>query len=142
MKALPSLLLLCTLLGVSAPAAEPTPANAASVPAVADKIFGPEATAELRAQVGRMIVVEGSIVADRASKTGSMHYLNFTKNFSESVSLVVPATLATGALAPEKLKEYVGKRIRVRGTLSEYKGALQVKLESADQIMPAPAPAP
>lgn len=132
-------------LATSAFSADEKPAAPASPTAVAlSKIFAPTALAELKPLIKQKIIIEGKLVKLGANKTGSIQYLNFTEKYTESVSLVFFANQGGGTFTKEKLGEYVGKTVRVNGELTEYNGALQLKIESLDQlkIQPDPAPAP
>ena len=137
------------LSGSIAIAADEKPATAvpaeasktAETPAADAKTFLPTDLTLLRPLKGQKVNIEGTIAATGANKTDSIRYLNFTKNFRESVSLVF-----FGDKVPkEKLAEFVGKKVRVNGVLEEYKEALQIKVASLDQIKvieeSAPAPA-
>ena len=119
------------------PAAEPAKPAATEV-----KAYAPTDLATLRPLKGQKVLLEGKLVTTGANKTESIRYLNFTKNFRESVSLV----FFGNAVPKEKLAEFVGKKVRANGVLSEYNEALQIKMESLDQIKvieePVPAPAP
>ena len=119
------------------------PAKPAATAAGEVKTYTPTDLATLKPLKGQKIVLEGKIAATGANKTDTVRYLNFTKNYRESVSLV----FFGNAVPKEKLAEYVGKNVRVNGVLSEHNEALQIKVESLDQIKvieelaPAPAPA-
>jgi hypothetical protein len=121
------------------PAAPATPA--APAPAADAKVYAPTDLAALKPLKGQKIILEGKIVSTGSNKTDSIRYLNFTKNFRESASLV----FFGGAVPKEKLAGFVGKKVRVNGVLSEHNEALQIKVESLDQIKvieeatPAPA---
>ncbi len=71
------------------------------------------------------------------SKAG-VRYLNFTKDYKQSVSLVFLPNAGNGAFTKEKLTEFVGKKIRVTGQLSDRNGAAQIKMTSLDQIKVQP----
>ena len=130
----------------AAPAAEPAkPAETAAAAAAAAaevKTYAPTDLTTLKPLKGKKVVLEGKIAATGANKTDTVRYLNFTKNYRESASLV----FFGNAVPKEKLAEFVGKKVRVNGVLSEHNEALQIKVESLDQIKvieePAPASAP
>jgi hypothetical protein len=111
------------------------------------KVYAPTNLEALKPLKGQKVVLEGKISNTGANKTDSIRYLNFTKNFRESVSLVFFANSGGGTFTKEKLAEFVGKTVRVTGTLSEYNGSLQIRMESLDQLKviadapPPPAPA-
>ena len=103
-----------------------------------EKTFSPTDLARLKKQMNRRVVVEGTIVGAGESKTGAVRYLNFTKDFKRSVSLVFFARSGGASFAKEKLAEYVGRKVRVGGLLSERNGALQIKVETVEQIRVLP----
>ena len=139
------------MLGVAAlaeekPASKPAePAKPAEASAEV-KTYAPTDLTALKEVKGKKVILEGKIAASGANRTESIRYLNFTQNFRESASLVFFANAGSGNFTKEKLAEYVGKKVRVTGTLSEYNGSLQIRMESLDQIKvieesPAPATA-
>ncbi len=113
--------------------AKPAEPAAPATPA-ADKVFAPTALEELKAVKGKVVTVEGPIVVQGENKGGTVRYLNFTTNFRQSVSLTFFASAGDGKFTKEKLAEFVGKKIRVNGELTEYNGSLQIKMTSLDQI--------
>ena len=106
------------------------PAEAGAEP----KVYAPTELEALKAQKGKKILVEGTIALTGSNKADTIRYLNFTKNYRESVALVFFAKDGGGTFTKEKLSEYVGKKVRVNGELTEFNGALQIKVESFDQI--------
>ena len=127
-----------------ADAPKPAAADSSTTPAAAGdaKAHAPTDLETLKPLKGRKIVLEGKIATSGANKTDSIRYLNFTKNFRESVSLVFFANSGGGAFTKEKLAEFVGKTVRVGGTLTEYNNALQIRVDSLDQVKVVPdAPA-
>jgi hypothetical protein len=126
------------------PADAPKPAaeapKAAEAPADA-KVYSPTDLATLKPLKGQKIALEGKVANAGANKTQTIRYLNFTPNFKDSASLVFFANSGGGTFTKEKLAEFVGKTVRVTGTLSEYNGALQIRMESLDQMKVLEAPA-
>ena len=98
-----------------------------------EKIHAPTDLAALRRQLHRRVVVEGVVAATGQSRTGATSYLNFTKNYRESVSLVFFGG-RKNEFPQEKLAEFVGKKIHVGGLLDERSGALQVRVFELEQI--------
>ena len=117
--------------------AAPTPAATASPAADAP----PDAAdlAALRPHVGEQVKVRGTPTGTGHSKAGNVGYLNFA-GAHQAVALVFffkPGQ--TGSLASEDdLKSYVGKAVVVTGKLTDYKGDLQIVVESTDQIKVTP----
>ena len=60
--------------------------------------------------------------------------MNFTDNFRLSVSLTFFANAGDGKFTKEKLAEFVGKKVRVTGELTEFNGMLQIKMTSIEQL--------
>ncbi len=89
---------------------------------------------EAKTHIGSDIVLEGSVLSLSHNKTGDIHYLNFDRNYRNAVSLVFFASKNPAEFSPEKLQTFVGKHIRVRGALEEYKENLQIKVKGLNQI--------
>ncbi len=142
------LALAISLVGVSARGEEKVPAAATPVPAAPAapapapvdpaKVFTPTDLDALRPVVGQAVVIEGTIIASGESKSKTVRYLNFTKNYKESVGLVFFTSKGGDDFALEKLAVWVGKKVRVTGKLGEHAGALQIELEKADQLQEVP----
>lgn len=85
--------------------------------------------------LGRYVEVEGEIVSSYNS--GKVCYLNFDKNYKETLSLVIFASNYNRFPAnPEKY--YLNKTIRIEGRIKDYKGRLEIVLGSQDQIKVIP----
>ena len=109
-----------------------------AVPIVAEVIYAPTDFARLKPRLNRRVVIEGVIVAQGNSRTGSTSYLNFTRNYRDSVSLVFLGASVGKDFPKEKLAEFVGKKIHVGGLLEERGGALQLRVFSPEQIKVVP----
>jgi hypothetical protein len=88
----------------------------------------------LRGKRGETVTVEGVIARTGESKSRTHRYLNFTKNYQESISLVFVISKNPTEFAPEKLNAWVGKRVRATGTATEYGSSMQIVIDSWDQI--------
>jgi len=136
-------LCLAALLAISIPgvlfaaetAAPPTPAPP---PAEAATVYAPTDLEPLRAALGQSVTVEGMIVGNGESKSGAVRYLNFSKNFRESVALVFFASKGGDAFSAEKLGAWVGKKVRATGKLGEHNGTLQIEIEKWEQVQETP----
>ena len=73
------------------------------------------------------------------SKSGTVAYVNFA-GAHQGVALVFFFKPGQSAApnSEEELKQYVGKKITVSGKLEDYKGDLQIKVESTAQIKVEP----
>lgn len=109
-----------------------------AVPEVAEVIYAPTDLAKLKPRVNRRVVLEGVIVATGKSRTGSTSYLNFTRNYRDSVSLVFLGASVAKDFPKEKLAEFVGRKIHVGGLLEERSGALQLRVFYPEQIRVLP----
>lgn len=114
------------------------PRPAAAVPIVAEAVHAPSDLAGLRKLAGRRVVIEGRIVAIGNSRSGSTSYLNFTKNYHDSVSLVILGTSGAKGIPKDQLAAFVGKRIHVGGLIEERNGAVQMRVFALDQIRVLP----
>ena len=121
--------------GKPAPTLAPSPTAAAAL-AVDD-------LDTLRAHLGQAVDVRGTPTGTGHSKTGTVTYLNFAPAHR---ALAVVAFLSPGTSDPaakkvqgeDDLKPFVGKAIIVHGKVADYKGDLQIVLDSLDQIKLAP----
>lgn len=124
----------------AAPAAPP------ATPAPEGTVFAPTDLAKLKELNGKPTIVEGTIAAQGENKSGTVRYLNFSKNYKEAISLVFIVSQGGDAFAREKLSPFVGKKVRVAGTVGTYNDALQIKIDKLEQIQiqaePVPAPKP
>jgi len=102
------------------------------------EVFDPKALEVLRGKTGQIITVEGTLVRVGESKSGTHRYLNFTKLYRESVSLVFPIEKNPDEFKYDKIKAWVGKKVRATGTLTEYGSDLQMVIEKWDQIVEVP----
>lgn len=127
-----------TLLLASAPQLSAEEKSPAPAEAPAEKVFAPGDLEALKEQKGKSVIVEGTIVAQGESKSGGVRYLNFSKNFKQTISLVFILSTGGDAFAKEKLAEYVGKKVRVTGVVETYNDALQIKIQKLDQIQVQP----
>lgn len=127
--------LVAAFLSSSGLAAEvkPQPSSAAPV-AEAAKTYAPTDLDALRMVIGQTVSVEGTIVASGESKTKTVRYMNFTKNYKESLGLVFFVSKGGEEFALEKLTPWVGKKIRATGKVAEHNGALQIEIEKWTQV--------
>ena len=116
--------------------AEEKPAAPADAPP--PKILAPTDLAGLKESASKPVTVEGTIAAQGENKTATIRYLNFTKNYKESLSLVFMVSKGGDAFAKEKLGEFVGKKVRVTGSVSSFNEALQIKIDKLDQVQVQP----
>jgi hypothetical protein len=119
-------------------AAAPAPASPPTPPAAGGAIAA-ESIDALRPMLGKEVTVEGTVAMQGESKTGTVRYLNFSRDFRKSAALVFMVRKPGGdVFTKEKLGEYVGKKVRVTGKLAEYQGALQIEVGALDQLVIQP----
>ena len=120
----------------AAPAATPT---ASAPPAAAAEPLDALDTAKLRPHANEKVEVRGTPTGSGRNKSGSIAYLNFAAAH-QAMSLVffLKPGQAGKAGTLDDLKPFVGKAITVTGTLTDYKGDLQIVVETLDQIKAAP----
>jgi hypothetical protein len=126
--------LMLTVLTIARAEEKPVEADAKPVkPPVV--LYDPKALEVLRGVTGQVVTLEGTLVRVGESKSGTYRYLNFTKLYRESVSLVFPIEKNPEEFKYDKIKAWVGKKVRATGTLSEYGSDLQMIIEKWDQIV-------
>ena len=121
----------------------PTPASVPVATAAAGTVLAADDLETLRGHLGQVVDVRGTPTATGHSKTGTVAYLNFGPAHQ---ALAVVAFLGGGAGDPaarkvgseDDLKPFVGKAVTVHGKLADYKGDLQIVLDSLDQLKAAP----
>jgi hypothetical protein len=98
------------------------------------EFFAPGDLSELREQIGREVVVRGVPLLAGKNRDDRVRYLNFSEDYSKSVSLVFFVEDQPEDFSLEKLDGFVGKTLEVRGTVQEYRGALQIRIRRLDQL--------
>src|SRR6056297_3321259 len=82
--------------------------------------------------IGQEIIVEGTIVDTYDS--GKAIFLNFAENYSEIFTAVIfSSDEYKFDFEPEDY--YLGKKVKVRGKIKEYKGAPEIIVEEPGQIV-------
>jgi len=112
----------CLLAGIVVAQEEEKPAAEAA----ASKALTPD---EAKAKVGEQEVVEGTVVKVHLREKGPS-MLNFDKNWKEGLSVAVFKKEKFGDLK----EKYEGKKIRVTGKVTEYKGQPQIKVNDPAKI--------
>ena len=125
------------LFSLPATAAEDKKAKAAAPAAPAsDTVYSPTDLEKLNTirDSNATVIVEGVVTGQGANKEDSVRYLNFSRNWKESVALVFFVKKGGTAFSVEKLAGYVGKKVRATGKLTEYASNLQIEIEKMDQL--------
>ncbi len=89
---------------------------------------------KLREMNGKSVIAEGTVAAQGENNAGTMRYLNFAKKYREALTLVFLVGKGGEEFSKEKLAAFVGKKVRVTGTVSTYNDALQIKIDKLAQI--------
>lgn len=85
---------------------------------------------EAMSKVGQEVVVEGTVVNVHTRKGKGPDTLNFDKNWKESLSVAIFNKEKFG----DTKAKYTDKKIRVKGKVTEYRGAAQIKVKDPSQI--------
>jgi len=111
----------------------PAPAKSSGAAALA-KPLDANHLEQLRAHRNETVTVEGKIERQGESKNGTVRFLDFKKDYREGFVLVFFTWKGDGKFTKEKLAEYVGKKVRATGKLTEYGSTMQIEVESLDQL--------
>jgi len=81
--------------------------------------------------MGQDVTISGTIILTK--DIGSRTFLNFSKNFQNQISLMIPKT------AYDKFKElpatlFLNRTVKVKGKVSEFQGKPQIVVEDSSQI--------
>lgn len=121
-------LLLVALAAAASVAAEPTTAPS--------KVDATDA-AGLAAAKGREVLIEGVCSRASWSNTGKVFFINFKGVERGGFSVVAFEKLKPrldAAFMGDAAKDFTGAKLRIRGTVSEYKGALQLVISDPSQV--------
>ena len=119
------------------PAAVETPTPAAKVRTMS---FGDRE--EFLAKTGQAVVMEGVIGRVGENKAGTIRYLNFEGGKRGDLALVFFLKNGNTTFSMERLGEFVGQRVSVAGTVSEYQGNPQIEIADLSQITVMPPSRP
>jgi DNA/RNA endonuclease YhcR with UshA esterase domain len=108
------------------------------LPTPKTEIYKANDFAGLHTEVGRRVTVEGTVVAAGESKTGTVYYLNFSRERNKTVALVFFAKKMTEPDLKQKLNNYVGKTVRARGAVAEYRGSVEIQMSSLEDLQVVP----
>ena len=115
--------------------------------AIADGIEGPKYQQITRALFGQFTSPTAGTGTEWRQKIGTADgswvinatsYLNFTKNYHDSVSLVFLGSSGKKGIPKAQLTAFVGKKIHVGGILEDRNGALQMRVFDLEQIKVLP----
>jgi RecJ-like exonuclease len=103
-----------------------------------EKVYAPNDLAGLKEMTGKTVTIEGKITDQGESKSGTVRYLNFSKNYKDTLALIFILSQGDGNFTKEKLGEFVGKKVRVTGVVGTHNDALQIKIDKLEQIQVQP----
>jgi len=109
--------------------------NRESVVALGEPVFNaPGDRADFLARVGKPLTIEGVIGRMGENKPGTIRYLNFEGGQRGDLALVFFLKNGNPAFSAERLGEFVGRRVRVFGTVTEFQGSPQIEIADLHQI--------
>jgi predicted extracellular nuclease len=117
-------------------ASEATEAAAAASPAPATSIAA-QNTEAITAAMGSEITVEGTVDRIGESKTRQILFINFADVERNGISLIIKQGTFAGDVVkfdPEYGSRLVGKKIRVTGEVTEYRGEPQIQVFAPSQL--------
>lgn len=118
----------------TAPTAEPEPDPDPPIPAGEVDIPANDLDA-LRAQLGKPCTVIGIVARAAAARSGKVFRIDFGSGRDAFQAVLFPRHFAAFEHAFGPLEQALnGKSVRVRGTVSEYQGRLQIVLEETSQL--------
>lgn len=135
----------------SSPAATAAPTAAPSTPAEPPglaEILRPEEAkrpfeatdlAALRGKLGQVVQVEGVVMAVNTNRKGDLRILQFGADYRTSLSLAfLQADVRKDIPSLDKMRaQYLNKRVRAEGTLTDYQGSLRLLIDNMRQIQDA-----
>lgn len=101
-----------------------------------EKIWNPKEIASLGPHLGRRITIQGTPIELGDNRSGTAFYLNFTRNYKDSVAVVMFLSNDPDGFTRENLQPFIGRPIQVTGILDEYRGSYQIKLADLSEIRP------
>ena len=119
----------------SNPKVEPPPVVAKSVAAKPKVLrLAPADKEAFLQQIGNTVEVEGRIERIGVNKTGTIRFLNFAGSHRGDLTLIFFVKSAPADFTEEKLSQFIGKTIRVKGQVSAYEGTPQIVVQSLPEI--------
>ena len=103
-----------------------------------EKVYAPNDLAGLKEMTGKTVTIEGTVTGQGESKSGTVRYLNFSKNYKDTIALVFILSQGADNFTKEKLGEFVEKKVRVTGVVGTHNDALQIKIDKLEQIQVQP----
>ncbi|PWU15133.1 MAG: hypothetical protein C5B50_15910 [Verrucomicrobia bacterium] len=88
----------------------------------------------LMQRVDKTVKAKGTIVTFATARSGTFHFLNFSKNYRSALTLAFQIDANPGEFRPETLREYVNKTVVVEGKVKEYLGGPEMLMRSLSQI--------
>lgn len=89
----------------------------------------------LRASVGKMVTVNGTVNRVGENMPGTIRFLNFESVPHNDFSVILPLKGGHAEFSRERLEALVGRKVRVTGKVSEFHGSPQMVVESPSQMV-------
>jgi len=116
----------------SSPSPSPEATPAPAEPAAAPEVTLAEDTASLQSKVGSEVLVEGVVKNVGKGPNDGITFLNFGDRKTGFVAVIFRPAYDK---FPEGFEKYANQRVRVRGTLENFRDRqLQVKIFTPDQL--------
>ena len=116
----------------SSPAPSPEATPAATETAAAPEVTLAEDTASLQSKVGSEVLVEGVVKSVGKGPNDGITFLNFGDRKTGFVAVIFRPAYEK---FPEGFEKYGNQKVRVRGTLENFRDRqLQVKISTPDQL--------
>ncbi len=93
--------------------------------------------AKIEAALGKELTVEGTVVRIGETKTRSILFINFEGLTRDGFTAIIRQRTLAGEYVkydPEFAAAFVGKKVRITGTVSEYRGGFQIQIFAPSQI--------
>lgn len=105
--------------------------------AVAGQAVAVTDTEKIEAALGKELTIEGTVKRVGESKTRSILFINFEGLTRDGFTAIIRQRTLAGEYVkydPEFAAAFVGKKVRITGTVSEYRGGFQIQIFAPSQI--------
>lgn len=94
-------------------------------------------TEKIEAALGKELTIEGIVQRIGETKTRSILFINFEGLTRDGFTAIIRQRTLAGEYVkhdPEFAAAFVGKKVRITGTVSEYRGGFQIQIFAPSQI--------
>jgi len=113
-------------------AAAPPATTVTTSPTMSGEAIAADDLSALRDKLDSTVTVEGTVSGVGQSRSGTVRYLNFSRNYKSALALVF--FTRTVDVPRERLQEFVGKKVRVTGKLGEHEGQVQIVMDTLEDV--------